>query len=72
MQRGSKNRPTGTLVWKNKMVTKVVYRDLLINKLIPAILDKWHRRDRMSRTLYIQQDGVKTIFVRMTRNSTTH
>ena len=41
------------------MVTKDVYRDLLINKLIPAILDKWPRRDRMSRTTYIQQDGVK-------------
>ena len=40
VQRGSKNRPKGTLVWKNKMVTKVVYRDLLINKLILAILDK--------------------------------
>ena len=58
-QWGSKNRPKGTLVWKNKTVTKVIYRDLLINKLIPAILDKWPRRDRMSRTIYIQQDGAK-------------
>ena len=57
-QQGSKNRPKGTLVWKNKTVTKVVYRDLLINKLILFIL-KWPRRDRMSRTIYIQQDGVK-------------
>ena len=48
-QRGSKNRPKGTLVWKNKTVTKVVYRDLLRNKLIPAILEKWPRSDRMSR-----------------------
>ena len=59
VQQGLKNRPKGMLVWKNKMVTKDVYRDLLINKLIPAILDKWPRRDRMSRTIYIQQDGVK-------------
>ena len=58
-QWGSKNRPKGTLVWKNKMVTKVVYRDLLINKLIPAILEKWPRSNRMSRTIYIQQDGAK-------------
>ena len=58
-QRGSKNRPKGTLVWKNQMVTKVVYRDLLINKLILAILEKWPRSDRMSRTIYIQQDGAK-------------
>ena len=58
-KQGSKNRPKGTLVGKNKMVTKDIYKDLLINKLIPAILDKWPRRDRMSRTIYIQQDGVK-------------
>ena len=55
----SKNRPKGTLVWKNKMVTKEVYRELLISKLILAILENWPRRDRMSRTIYIQQDSVK-------------
>ena len=55
----SKNRPKGTLVWKNKMVTKEVYRELLISKLILAILENWPRRDRMSRTIFIQQDGVK-------------
>ena len=59
VKQGSKNRPKGTLVWKNKMVTKDVYRDLLTNKLILAILEKWPRRDRMSRTIYIQQDGAK-------------
>ena len=58
-KQGSKNRPKGMLVWKNKMVTKDVYRELLINQLIPAILEKWLRRDRMSRTIYIQQDGAK-------------
>ena len=58
-QHGSKNRPKGMLVWKNKMVTKDVYRDLLINKLILAILDKWPRRDRMSKTIFIQQDGAR-------------
>ena len=55
-QWGSKNRPKGTLVWKNKTVTKVVYR---VNKLILAILEKWPRSDRMSRTIYTQQDGAK-------------
>ena len=59
VKRGSNNRPKGTLVWKNKTVTKDVYRDRLINKLILAILDKWPRRDRMSRTIYTQQDGAK-------------
>ena len=55
----SKNRPKGMLVWKNKVVTKDVYKELLINQLILAILEKWQRRDRMSRTIYIQQDGAK-------------
>ena len=41
------------------MVTKEVYRDLLISKLIPTILEKWLSRDRMSRKLFIQQDGAK-------------
>ena len=43
----SKNRPKGMLVWKNKTVTKDVYRELLISQLILAILEKWPRRDRM-------------------------
>ena len=59
VKQGSKNRPKEMLLWKNKMVTKDVYRELLINQLIPAILEKWPRRDRMSRTIYIQQDGAK-------------
>ena len=58
-KRKSKNRPKGTLVWKNKTVTKEVYRELLISKLILAILENWPRRDRMSRTIFIQQDSVK-------------
>ena len=58
-KQGLKNRPKGMLVWKNKMVTEDVYRDLLLNQLILAILEIWPRRDRMSRTIYIQQDGAK-------------
>ena len=54
-----KNRPKGTLVWKNKTVTKDVYRELLLSKLILAILENWPSRDRMSRTIFIQQDGAK-------------
>ena len=40
-KRASKNQPRGTLVWKNKLVTKEVYRELLISKLLPAIVEKW-------------------------------
>ena len=59
-KRASKNRPRGTLVWKNKPVTKEVYRELLISKLLPAIVEKWPRTDRLSRKIWIQQDGAKS------------
>ena len=68
----SKNRPKGTLVWKNKVVTKEVYQDLLISKLIPSILEKWPRRDMLSRQFFIQQDGAKTTLVGMTSYSMMH
>ena len=58
-KRKSKNRPKGMLVWKNKIMTKEVYRDLPIRKLIPAILENWPTRDRRSREIFIQQDGAK-------------
>ena len=54
-----KNRPKRTLVWRNKDVTKEVYWDLLISKLIPSILEKWPRRDMLSRKLFIEQDRAK-------------
>ena len=38
---------------------KEVYRDLLIMKLIPAIMEKWPISDRNSRKIFIQQDGAK-------------
>ena len=41
------------------MVTKEVYSELLISKLILAILENWPRKDMMARTIFIQQDGAK-------------
>ena len=41
------------------MVTKEVYQDLLISNLLPVIIVKWLRRDRLLKKLFIQQDGVK-------------
>ena len=49
----------GTWVWKNKMMTKDVYHDLLISRLLLAIMEKWPRKDRLSRNFFIQQDEVK-------------
>ena len=59
-KRASKNQPRGTLVWKNKLVTKEVYHELLISKLLLAIVEKWPRMDRLSRKIWIQQDGAKS------------
>ena len=41
-------------------LTKGVYRELLISKLLPAIIEKWPRTDRLSRKIWIQQDGAKS------------
>ena len=56
----SKNRLKGTLVWKNKTVTKEVYQELLISTLLPAIMEKWPQTDRLPRKIFIQQDGAKS------------
>ena len=56
----SKNRLRGTLVWKNKAVTKEVYRELLISKFLLAIIEKWPQAGRLSRNIYIQQDSAKS------------
>ena len=56
-KQGSKSRPKGTLVWKNKAVTKEVYRELLISKLLPVIVEKWTWTDWLLRKVLIQQDG---------------
>ena len=44
---------------KNKIMMKEVYRDLLIMKLIPAIVERWPVSDRNLRKIFIQQDGAK-------------
>ena len=41
-------------------MTKEVYRELLISKLLPVIVEKWPWMDRLSRKIWIQQDGAKS------------
>jgi hypothetical protein len=55
-QRGSINRPAGAPVWRNTVVTREVYRDLLIEKLLPAIALHWPGDTQQIR---IQQDGAR-------------
>ena len=59
-KRASKNQPRGTLVWKNKLVTKEVYLELLISKLLLAIVEKCPQMDWLSRKIWIQQHGTKS------------
>ena len=47
-------------MWKNKAVTKEVYWELLISKLLPAIVEIWPQMDWLSRNFLIQQDGAKS------------
>ena len=47
-------------MWKNKQVTKEVYRELMISKLLRAIVEQWPQMDRLSRKIGIQQDGAKS------------
>ena len=55
-QRTSQNRDRGTIELKPVKVTRPVCRDYLINKVIPAIQDKWPDGDEDT-TIYIQQDN---------------
>ncbi|XP_026452429.1 uncharacterized protein LOC113352886 [Papaver somniferum] len=56
-KRKSKNRVAGTLEMKPiKSITQKVTRDFLINKLLPAIIQKWPHDGR---TIFIQQDNAR-------------
>jgi transcriptional regulator with XRE-family HTH domain len=59
-QHGSVNRPAGTIETKNVNVTKDVYREFMITKVIPAIKAKWPNSHNPSTHIKIQQDGAKT------------
>jgi hypothetical protein len=59
-KRSSINRVAGTM--ETKAITSVnrdVVRSFLINKVLPAIRDKWPRED-LGSTIYIQQDNART------------
>ncbi|XP_026383234.1 uncharacterized protein LOC113278679 [Papaver somniferum] len=57
-KRTSKNRPAGTLEDKPiESVNKDITRACLINKLLPAIREKWPNYN--GETIYIQQDNAK-------------
>ena len=55
-KRNSVNRVAGTPVTKALNVDTKVYRDLIINKVVPAIVEKWPQSQRKN-TVKIQQDN---------------
>ena len=57
-QRNSRNRPAGTMELKNLVVTKEVYKQFIVEKLIPAIELKWPQGYR-NRPIRIQQDNAR-------------
>jgi hypothetical protein len=52
--RASRNRPRGAIVTRPVTCTGQVYKNLMIEHVIPAIKEKWPCRDR---NIVIQQDG---------------
>jgi len=57
-QRSSVNRPRGTWETKPVNVTKDVYREMMLQKVVPAIREKWPVGDRhRGVTVRIQQDN---------------
>lgn len=57
-QRNSRNRPKGTLELKNVVVTQEVYKSFLIEKVIPAVFEKWPGSRPFNVTL--QQDNARS------------
>ena len=58
-KQSSKKHANGTpvLTWKNQCITQDVYQEYLIQKLLPAIKQKWPMNNRR---IQLQQDGTKS------------
>ena len=53
----SKKHAKGTPVWKNQSIMQDVFREYLIQKLLPAIKHKWPTNNGR---IWLQQDGAKS------------
>ena len=56
-KRSSKKCTKGMPVWKNQCITRDVYREYLIQKLLPAIKEGWPMNNGR---IQLQQDGAKS------------
>jgi hypothetical protein len=59
-QKSSVNRPKGADVWVNDNVDKDMYRLMLINEVVPKIVEVWPNFDRPGVKVKLQQDGAKS------------
>ena len=57
VKRSSKKCTKGMPVWKNQCIMQNVYREYLIQKLLPAIKEKWPTNNGR---IQLQQDGAKS------------
>ena len=53
----SKTHTKGMPVWKNQCITQDVYQEYLIQKLLPAIKQRWPMNNGR---IWLQQDGAKS------------
>ena len=60
--RSSVNRPAGTLEWESVKVDRDEYRDMMICKVLPAIIEKWPTCVYTGPPITIQQDGARPHF----------
>ena len=56
-KKASKNRPKGTLELKPVNISKSIYRDMMINNILPAIRERWP--DGNTYAIEIQQDNAR-------------
>jgi hypothetical protein len=58
-KRSSKNRPAGTQEWQNDTVDREAYKEILMDKVFQAIIDKWPIQELSDPNMVIkvQQDG---------------
>lgn len=59
-QRASCNRPRGAPVWKDETIDRVKYHELLIDYMLPAILEKFPLTYLERHGVRIQQDDAKS------------
>lgn len=61
-ERSSVNRPRGTMELKPISVTRDVYRKYIIEKLLPAVYEKFPRERMRRQVIYLQQDNPNSHF----------